>query len=260
MNYLLILKFFQTYQLWHAFNSGKIPITLDSGLLNSVLNPEADLSDLDGDATPQYWLCNSCGMHDNNNILQKFIKNLSAEMKRNDQSNFDEEFKKIENCINSADSRKERKNPGCAKSLNDLLNELEMTDEHKNWLAKLKHADFEEKSDEEKSSIISDITRFPMIKPIFRIRFRSMASGLQNILAAKPIIQQAALITSPHRELLPSGDLDWNIVQSVCKIFAAVSQQTDMFESLTASSGQHIQSYFDLLSTTFTKATPTTPR
>ena len=224
------------------------------------MNPEADLSDLDGDATPENWLCSSCGMHDNNNILKKFLKNLSEEMTVIGKSDFDYEMKKIQDCINSADSRKVRTDPECAKSLNDLLTETEVTEDHKLQIARLKYSDLDKKTNDEKTSILEQITRFPAIKPTFQIRFRSMKSGLQNILAAKAVIQQSALITSPHQELLKSGDLDWNIVECLYSIFSAVSEKTDMFESLTATSGQQIQSYFDLIAMTLVKTKPTTPR
>ena len=151
------------------------------------MNPDADLSDL-GDATPENWLCSSCSMHDNNNILKKFLKNLSQEMIAVGESNFDAEYKKIESCINSADSRKERKNNGCAKSLNDFLLDSEVQSCDKTRIARILDDNFDLKNEQEKSSFMEQITKFQMIKPVFKVRFRSMTSGLRSILIAKPII------------------------------------------------------------------------
>ena len=74
------------------------------------------------------------------------------------------------------------------------------------------------------------------------------------------MIQQAALHTSPHKELMKDGDLDWDLVELLYSIFSKVSEQTDVHESLTATSGHQIQSYFDLLEFTLDADSPSTPK
>lgn len=199
-------------------------------------------------------------MHDNNNILKKFVKNLNDEMLVIGEKDFSTELKKIENCINSADTRKTRKNADCAKCLNDLLSENCPTEEQKMAIARIKHKDFDQKTAIEQNELMAEIRAFPAIKGIFKVRFRSYKSGLKSLLCAKPIIQQAALISSPNRELVDSGDLSWDLVASLYSVFSMVSEKTDTFESLTATSGHQLQSYFDLIQYTLDFNEPTTQR
>ena len=199
-------------------------------------------------------------MHDLNNVLKKFLKELETEMAKIGEANFSTELKKIENCINSSEVVRSRENPYCAKNLNILLAETTPNDQQKIAIALIKDPNFFEKSEDEQAEMLARIRQFPSISGIFKVRFRSWKQGLQGLLMAKPIIQQAALISSPHHELMPDSDLKWDLVECLFSIFSEVSKQTDIFESLTATSSNHIQSYFDLLMFTLDDKEPTSQR
>ena len=199
-------------------------------------------------------------MHDMNNVLKQFFKNLGNEMEKINERMYDFEKSKIEKVINGADTRKVRENVKCSKSFNDFIREREPNDVQKKEIAKLKIKGFESLEEIEKTEILSNIKHFPLIKPIFVVRFRSWKKGLEALLANKPNIQEASLVMSVHRELFECGDLDWDLVNALYEIFRKVSEATDKFEQSSASSAYQIQAYIDLIEFSLPKNMATTRR
>lgn len=196
-------------------------------------------------------------MHTDNLIIKEVFKILKTEIEQTGHSKFDKDFEMIKSVINGADVHKKRSSPECAKCLNDLLLESEPNDDQKEHIARTKFSDFDEKSPEEKSEIISNVSGYTQIKPVFAVRFRTWTDGLRAVLIAKPIIEACSVPLNPNFELV-GGEMPWTLIEALYSAFRKITIEMDLVERATASVSGSIQSFLDIIEHTLDKKFPTT--
>lgn len=237
--------------MWKSFDDGILAITTDSALVNAIENP--NVAELDDDVNSSNWLALSCATHNCSNILKECFRLMNKEMSDRRVSNFEEDLSKITSLINSADKRKTRNNEMCAKSYNDLIADMEVSAADKIEIAKIKHLNYDELSEEEKSEILEGITNYPSISPIFHVRFRTWYDSLKALKSNKGVIKASCSSSGVHSELF-DGDLNWELVDALYEAFGKIVEKIDYFERDTASISHHIKAYLDIISFSLPKS------
>ena len=266
-------RILKSFHLWKAFNRGLLPLTVDSALTGSMAVPrkrenkrewmktiKTDLAESDDEPDdipePDNWFTVSCAAHDTSNIIKWIVKDLGKSLPVSQER----ELKKIETFINSCDKRGPRRNSDCAKSFNDYTSELEIQPSHKIHMAKIRFPDYENKTDSDQQNLLRRITKYPKIDKIYQIRFRSLIDQYKSVLMNKPVIQEIACRSHPCSELLPDGDLDWSLIESLHEVFLLLTEKLNYFESKSASISKHFESLLEVFEWTLDLPTPTNPR
>ena len=178
--------------------SGNLPVVGDAALKYAF-----------DDNPSVFHICTSHTLH---NVIKRVFDH--KEYAKKEIVTYEQTYLGLSKFCDKADKAKKRKATTCPKSFNLYIWDRIPSEQEKERIARLSHDDFDDLEDDKKTEIKNKIQKYPTIHPLYQVRWKSLFTQLENVIANKEPITELSS-KSDSKELLTGKDKagkDWTFV------------------------------------------------